>query len=63
MKFTDGLGYRAFGIFAATAIAVLMALLVPDAVVGMLLAIIVGGGVGAYFFYLADKHTGRKPPS
>jgi hypothetical protein len=59
---TEGLGYRAFGLFLAIAIATLSAEFIADGSIAFLVAVIGGGIAGGFFFWLADKRTGRKPP-
>lgn len=49
------LALRALGLGLAALVAVLLALLIPDATLGTLLAVVIGGGLGAYFFHLADR--------
>ena len=46
---------RALGLSLAALVAVLLALTIPDPNLGTLLAVILGGGVGFYFFLLADR--------
>lgn len=46
---------RALGLGLAGLIAVLLAFTIPDATLGTLLAVLVGGGVGAVFFRMADR--------
>lgn len=56
-----GLIYRAIGLIAAMLIGGLLAITIPDATTGTILAVVVGGGIGAFFFALADRATGRRP--
>lgn len=46
---------RALGLALAGLIAVLLAFIIPDATLGTLLAVLIGGGLGALFFRLADR--------
>lgn len=55
MNALNPLMLRAIGVLVAMGVAVLMALITTDGTLGLILATIIGGGLGAFFFWQADR--------